>query len=426
MRAHALAVLAVPLLAFACSTGNEKKSDTGEPTGPPPDVDCGTPTFPEGTALRRYPYLQAVTHTSARIAWTSTGEGDGKVRIAPSKDGPWKDYPAESEDFPTSRTLDTEDYVSRVATVDDLKQNGGYCYEVWEGDTPVATGLKLNTAWKGAERPVRVLAFGDSGNASPEQKAVRDEFVKHDFDLFLHLGDMAYGDGTFVEFEERVFDIYKLFLHRVPTFPTIGNHEYKTANAQPYLDVYHLFEQTLRPEEKERYYSFDYGNIHFVSLDSNDLMIIPIALDQTGFSDDDMIDWLEADLAASDADWKIAFFHHPPYTSSERDPNIAVRNAILPTLEAGGVDLVLVGHDHHYERSKVIREGAESADGIQYVVAGNGGAGLRPATGDWFTAFVEDQRHGFLSIEISGCSLTGSAIDFEGNEFDTWSLDACD
>ncbi|MFT5434816.1 MAG: 3',5'-cyclic AMP phosphodiesterase CpdA, partial [Myxococcota bacterium] len=127
--------------------------------------------------------------------------------------------------------------------------------------------------------------------------------------------------------------------------------------------------------------------------------------------------------------WKIVFFHHPPYSSSERDPNYLVIDNLLPILEEGGVDLVLSGHDHHTERTKPIWEGKVAEDdprSLTYIVAGAGGAGLREATGDWWTDMVNFKKHAFVSLTVDGCTLTGKAISSEGETVDTFSLYGCD
>lgn len=403
----------------------DSSSDGGDNV---PEIDCGTPEFPSGTALRRYPYLQSVGGDSARVAWTSTNGGEGMVRFATSADGPWTDVPAESRLFETTYTDDTEDYFAFDSTLTGLTPNAAYCYEVVEDGEVLARGLSLKTAWSGGDRAVRILAFGDSGDFSPEQMALRDQMQTRRYDVFMHLGDMAYGSGTFVEFEERVFGVYRDLMHQVPSYPVPGNHEYKTDIGQPYLDVYYLWEMALREADQERYYSFDYGDVHFVSLDSNTETLLPAALDTKNEQDDDMLDWLTADLAASDKPWKIAFFHHPPYTSSERDPNVLVRNGLLPILESGGIDLVLCGHDHHYERTQAIRNGEpmlHEEGGIYYFVVGSGGAGLRAATGDWWTDAVDDQNHAFLDLTIDGCNAHGEAIGIDGQIVDEFDLPGC-
>ena len=216
--------------------------------GPPeiPEIDCGEPLFAEDSGLRRYPYLQSVSGTSARVAWTTTNDGAGSVRVAPSIDGPWTEVTAASTLFEMAYTTDSVDYWAYDSTLTDLEPNAAYCYEVVEDGATLASGVGFTTAWDDANRPVRILAFGDSGNFSPEQLGLRDQMLGRSFDVFLHLGDMAYGDGTFPEFEERVFLAYRDLLHRVPTYPAPGNHEYGTPGAQPYLDVYYLWEQALR------------------------------------------------------------------------------------------------------------------------------------------------------------------------------------
>ena len=100
----------------------------------------------------------------------------------------------------------------------------------------------------------------------------------------------------------------------------------------------------------EAYYSFDYAHLHFVCLDSHDLSRQP---------GDPMASWLKADLEKTKADWVIAFWHHPPYTKGSHDSDketdlTEMRKLIMPIVEAGGVDLVLTGHSHIYERSMLM------------------------------------------------------------------------
>lgn len=454
MRASSLAVsIALALVGAGCSCdGGEPEADAGRdggprrdagprdggpdappPDAPPPDApradtgpiitECGTPSFP-GADLRRQPYLQSVTSTSARVAWTTRSGGTPRVRFWRGTD-PSTVVTASSEAFARARTGDTEDYVAHDALLTGLVADGHYCYEVLDGDTVLATGLRLHSAWT-APNAIRILAFGDSGDGSTAQRALRDEMLVHEFDVFLHLGDMAYGAGRFTEFEANVFGIYEGFLHSVPTYPAIGNHEYMTGRAQPYLDVYYLFEQALRPADQERYYSFDYGDVHFIALDSNPEMLATLSSTST----DDMLDWARADLAATDATWRIAFFHHPPYSSGAHGSDEALWDDVLPLLEDGGIDLVLVGHDHHYERSVPITDGAAAAAGdveaITYIVAGAGGASLRDAPGDWFTANVNDSVNNFLLLDIDGCDAHGEAIDQNGSVVDSFDLDGCE
>ncbi|MFT7621651.1 MAG: putative MPP superfamily phosphohydrolase [Myxococcota bacterium] len=394
----------------------------------PPAPECGDVWFADNAGFKRYPYLQSITQTDGRIVWTTTTEAAGAVEIAASPDGPWTRFEANRELFDMARTLDIIDYFAFDAAVEGLKAGHTVCYRLLQDDKVIASGLHFTSAWTDPDRPLRILAFGDSGSGSDDQKGVRDAFMAHDFDIFLHMGDMAYGSGTFTEFEAHFFDIYKDLLHKAPTWPTMGNHEYKTNAGQPYLDVYYLPEQAQREEEQERYYSFDYGDVHMVSVETNDAPLIIAGLYELS-GEPSMLSWLRADLAASDKPWKIAFFHHPPYSSSERDPNHVVRENVLPILEEGGVDLVLSGHDHHYERTVPMWQGEASAPGkkgLTYIVAGAGGAGLRDVFPQWWTDGIENKKFSFVSLTINKCELTGSAIAMDGTTVDTFALNGCE
>ena len=168
------------------------------------------------------------------------------------------------------------------------------------------------------------------------------------------LGDNAYQDGTDAEYQTAVFNMYPSVLRSSVLWPTLGNHDGHTADSAtqtgPYYDIFTLpraAEAGGVASGTEAYYSFDWGNVHFVVLDSYESDRVPPS---------PMIDWLEDDLLATTADWVVAFFHHPPYTrgshNSDNDiESIELRQYTLPMLEAYGVDLVLTGHSHSYERS---------------------------------------------------------------------------
>ena len=189
-------------------------------------------------------------------------------------------------------------------------------------------------------------------------------------DAYLHLGDMAYEEGLDGEFSANFFDIYTELLRNTVVWPTMGNHEGITSSGVtgtgPYYDSYCVptrAEAGGTPSGTEAYYSFEIGRTHIICLNSHDLDRSP-----TG----DMALWLKADLEMAHADWLIAFWHHPPYTKGSHDSDreielIEMRELVMPILESGGVDLVLSGHSHIYERSMLI-DGAyatpTTADGV--------------------------------------------------------------
>jgi hypothetical protein len=210
-----------------------------------------------------------------------------------------------------------------------------------------------------------VWVLGDAGTANRNQAAVRDAFLKwtgpRTPDLWLMLGDNAYGTGTDAEYQKAVFAMYPDTLRTSPLWPTLGNHDAGSANSGTESGVYYdVFTLPTRgqagglPSGTEAYYAFDYANIHFICLDSHDT-------DRS--KDGAMAQWLRADLESTTQEWIVCFFHHPPYTKGTHDSDdpkdssgrmIQMRQNLLPILEEGGVDLVLTGHSHNYERSHLL------------------------------------------------------------------------
>ena len=203
--------------------------------------------------------------------------------------------------------------------------------------------------------------LGDSGTADSNAAAVRQGYEtfngSNTTDLWLMLGDNAYPSGTDSDYQAALFDMYPDMLRRAPLWPTIGNHDAASANSAdqsgPYYDMFSLPSAGQAggfPSGTEAYYSFDYANIHFLVLDSH----------ETDRSvDGDMLQWLQQDLSATAQDWIIVFWHHPPYTKGSHDSDlelrlIEMRENVVPILDSFGVDLVLTGHSHSYERSFLI------------------------------------------------------------------------
>ncbi|HEY0548201.1 MAG TPA: fibronectin type III domain-containing protein, partial [Verrucomicrobiae bacterium] len=145
-------------------------------------------------------------------------------------------------------------------------------------------------------------------------------------------------------------NFYPTYLRNTVLWPTIGNHDAYSAGATPYLNNFTLPQNAEAgglPSGTENYYSFDYANIHLICLDS--------ALSSRAIGGA-MYLWAEADLQATTQDWIIAFFHHPPYTKGSHNSDVEgdlveMRQNFNPLLEEHGVDLVLCGHSHGYERS---------------------------------------------------------------------------
>ena len=267
-----------------------------------------------------------------------------------------------------------------------------YCYKLENDGGAMTSRTGFKTAPPAdSDATIRFLAFGDSGGGTSDQYALQEQMYTVPYDLMIHTGDVAYEDGSLQEYEDNVFGVYGDLFRNIPFFPASGNHDYRTMNAAPFREVFNL------PGD-EKWFSYDWGRIHFVALDTE--------ADYTT-----QAEWLEADLAASTAPWKIIYMHKPMYSSGSHGSDMGLRNKMAPIMKRHGVQLVLAGHDHNYERMV-------PQDGVAYVVTGGGGRGTRSVGSSSFTAFAEDVIH-FVQVEVGVDELTLHAIDATGREFDS-------
>lgn len=325
-------------------------------------------------------------------------------------------------------------------------------------------------AWPADGEPWRIVAYGDHGvgtqsNASallvPTVAARQPHAV-------LHLGDIAYADGTPSVWDEW-FRMVEPLAATTLYMATPGNHEHEgyhvasgpspdqasfTGSA---LDAYEQYRQRFHlPGQGELHYSFDLGPVHVVSINSEDLcatqpatepvpwrvslpcgaenQLLPLEGDRPLPPNQELLDWLVADLVANaDAPWTLVMLHRPVYSSGAYSGESVLRESFVPVFEEHGVDLVLSGHDHNYQRSFPLRAGAPDDPGLAsypqgsspiYVVSGGAGEGyysLRDPAPAW-TASRTTAFH-FLEIQAWPQGLRLTALDtFTGEALDSFTL----
>jgi predicted phosphodiesterase len=405
MQKHSYLLIAGALLALACTQGGGGKmfaTGTGnlsnaleERVSPTADFQrrCGTGQLTSlgAQTLDRAPYLQQVSATSALVLFTSSGEGEVHTLTLTR---------------PSGRVVKTVQAVPDasdpsglqwVARLTELEPDTVYCHAL-DGLSERAGFRTAPLAFKNAV--VRFVVFGDSGSGSQLQDAVRNQLNTVRFDLMLHTGDIVYGGGTVALYDSNFFDKYAGLLGSVPAFPISGNHDYETAAAGSYRQVFALPENG-GSAGLERWYSFDWGDVHFVALDTEQL-----GEPQTA--------WLAQDLAQNELPWTIVYLHRPPFSSGHHGSSRQVREAFSSLFEQHGVQVVFAGHEHSYERTRLI-------NGVTYVVTGGGGYGTRSVGRSAFTAYSEGVLH-FVHAELQGDALLLHAIDAGGREFDSASI----
>ncbi len=403
----------------------------------------------------RGPYLQLGTSTSMTIRWRTSAATTSKV---------W--YGENTANWLDSSTL-LLDTVDHEVTLTGLQPGTKYFYAV--GDTNGILQYDLVGLFPGEQvggdnnhylitspnigedQPVTIWALGDAGLKDANQRAVRDGFYTHNqdphSDVVLFLGDNAYDTGTDPEYQAACFEnMYERTLINSVVWPSPGERDILSVDTMtgvgPYYDIFTMPQNGEAggvASATEHYYSFDYANIHFISLNTED-----------GVSRFQMKNWLQQDLNATSQDWIIVYFHKTPYYTSTE-----FRTDFLPILEAGGVDLILNAHKKFYARSFLTNDnygiegsfdtttmaldisngkrdeegaymkppGIVADTGTVYVTAGSSGSfTMNVDTFPFWSTQVGAPDMGSLRIQVLGNELDVEFIDQSGNVVDYFAM----
>ena len=345
------------------------------------------PTGVSGVPARG-PYVQGVTATSVVICWVGEGPGAGVVRY-----GETPDLLRERIDPGVGRR--------HAVTIADLKPGSTYHYRVDGACGSWAEG-SFRTAPLGAGAKFSFAVVGDSGSGGRGQLAVAHLLGRLGPDLVLHTGDVVYPAGEERHYDRRFFAPYGDIIKEVPVFPVLGNHDVRKGDGAAFLE--NFCPPLGSPGSTKRYYSFDWGDAHFVALDSE------LYHGDRGGSAKRQEAFLERDLAATGKPLKIAFLHRSPYGSSRHGGDDRVRHNLAPIFERHMVNFVFAGHDHVYERTVPV-------GGVTYVVSGGGGRRLYPAGKGRLTARSRSAHHAVL-VRVDGGRLSLEAVEPDGTVFD--------
>jgi 3',5'-cyclic AMP phosphodiesterase CpdA len=247
--------------------------------------------------------------------------------------------------------------------------------------------------------PFTLVVYGDTRTEFYHHLPVVNRIAEHKPHLVLDTGDLV-SDGRLLPLWDAFFYVTKDVISSAPYFPVLGNHEY---NAQYYYDLFHLPEGGGK--ENEQWYSFNYGNVHFVCLDSNVL------------ESAEQLAWLENDLAQAEGktQWVFVTFHHAVYSSGEHGSYYDTMQDWVDVFERYGVDMVFNGHDHTYERSL--------SNNIWYIVTGGGGAPLRAVNQNPNPqqVYAETTLH-FCKLRIDGTQIDFEMIRADGTTGDSMTI----
>jgi calcineurin-like phosphoesterase family protein len=246
------------------------------------------------------------------------------------------------------------------------------------------------------ESSVRFMVVGDTGTGSRQQRELAQVMLRYrqafPFEFALLVGDNMYGGEKANDFKRKFEDVYRPLLDTgVKFYAALGNHD---ESNQRFYDHFNM--------NGEEYYRVKEGNASFYALNSN-------------YMDRRQLKWLEGQLSKDTSEWKIAFFHHPPYSSGgAHGSDTKLREVIEPLFIRYGVNVAFAGHDHFYERIKPQK-------GIHYFVSGAGGK-LRKGDvreGSPLTAAAFDRDMSFMLVEIAKDQMHFQVISRAGETVDS-------
>ncbi|MEO6612545.1 MAG: metallophosphoesterase [Chitinophagaceae bacterium] len=428
--------------------------------------------------ITRGAYLQSGGQTSIKIHWRTNVASNSRVRIGSS-------YLASG--LYATVVDDASSVTEHIVTVSGLTADTKYFYSIGTSTTVIqvsASNFFTTLPSATPNRKIRIAAFGDCGKNTTNNSAgvngvtyQSESLTRYQTylasnsidapDAWLLLGDNAYNAGTDAEYTSNFFGTYGaniLLNHKL--YPTPGNHDYandptrQDDHAVPYYSIFDLpgaGELGGVASGKEEYYSFDIGNIHFLALDAYgeeaNKRIYTAGSAQAA--------WVQSDLAANTKKWVVAYWHHPPYTMGSHNSDsegelISMRSNFISILENAGVDLIINGHSHDYERSYLIKghyglEATFSAGthavstssakytsnatcpyvynsspanhGTVYVVAGSTGASGNTQAGYPHNAFPYSVNDGgFFYFEVDDNRLDAKFIRRDGTTFDNFTI----
>lgn len=334
-----------------------------------------TPSASAAVTLTRGPYLQSVTTDSILVVWETNTPAGSQVDY-----GPTASY---------GLAVSSEISVTHHAvTLTGLSPYSVYHYGVSSGGLPLGGDSTFRAAAGPTQTGFLFVVYGDTAGTDVEAHAsVVNQIVGLGPDFVLHNGDFVQNGDVAAQWT-TFFTVEQALLRRSPLYGTLGNDDMSNSH---YFDAFHL-------PGNERWYSFDYGDAHIVSLEVDDAADFG--------SDNPQYAWLENDLAGTDRQWKIVFFHIPPVT-------LDALNTLVPLLAKHGVDLVFNGHVHLYERNVF--------GDVMYVISGGGGEPLYCGPLNPGSAYYTSTYHCVL-VTINGRSLTSVGVRPDGLEFDRFTL----
>ncbi len=359
---------------------------------------CGIPPTEPGTwdapdALFRVgPYIVLGTPGTAYVIVQGGGEDSNLEYWIEGDDAPIGDEPPPGSKLITTPMKPKGDLF--VATLDGLPIDRRIAYRV--RSKKGTTSLERFRVGREPKDSFRFGLFGDTRTGHAVHRAVAEAVSKERIDFLVNTGDLVDRGGVKAQWTQ-FFELERPLLQKVPIIPAIGNHDW---SGRDYFRRYFMLSEW---SESRRYYSVDWGNLR--------ILVVDVGIEcREGCAQFTFVERALAD-GANKGMLMVMALHFPPYSSGKHGSHKGIRKPISNLARRYGVELVLTGHDHNYERTK-------SIDGTTYLVSGSAGAPIRPVSPRRFTAHARTEPH-YVLFDVLEDEITLRAINLQGDVFDT-------
>ncbi|MFA6571940.1 MAG: metallophosphoesterase [Bacteroidota bacterium] len=337
------------------------------------------------------PYLQGVSQNRIYIM----AECDDKIPVEVEFwDTDSSNHRIATTTFMMATDNNQPTFVHRII-LDSLMPDREYKYKTSQNSQTIEGGTFRTTVSPGSDFSFAI--FGDC-RSNPKVASKLSELIKKQDPYFsIYLGDLCI-NGKYDSWKREFFVDKQLdLIAEVPFFNTIGNHEGWSQNTKTFLQA------PFSKSEKPDYYSFDYGDIHFLILNS------------IGNCKKNSLQWkyAEDDLKKTDKKWKIVAFHYPAYCAGGHGEDNTMKQITTEILEPNRVDIVLAGHSHFYQRNFV--------NGIYHFIIGGGGAPLYSPETEFYTQ-KSAKAHHYAIVKLNGNKLTIKVYDIKNKIIDELEL----
>lgn len=350
--------------------------------------------------ITRGPYLQATTHDAVTIVWRTLAPSDTVVEY-----GPGTSFGHRAGNAQASET-------KHAVTITNLTGGTSYSYRILSGGAVATLPSTFSTAAEPTAPAFTALVFGDSGSGTQWQLDLAARMANESFDLALHTGDVIYPDGAEKDYDPNFFRPYGPWLKSRPIFPAMGNHDQMTANGQAYMDAFVV--NANNPQGDKRYYSFEWGNAKFISIESVVLFTKP----------GPHLTWLQNELASNTRRWLVVFMHVPLYSVGFHGDSATLQNLLGPIFEQYKVDLVLQGHDHNYERTAPIKRFSNDPkwQGVPYIVTGGGGGQWYPVLTSHAQTIYSEAVYHYTLLTFTNDAIKGRMVRVDGTQGESFAI----